>query len=123
MNKIRKWLIHKMGGIVREDEWCTFKSDYWKEQSVSTSLYIPRESYNEKTVPDIERELVNKLCQELLEKELLSFYDSHKADVYGDYWVTCQANMLTFKNGRQKYHMLPRLSDVFERRRQNECRK
>ena len=119
MTKLRKWLIERLGGVVKEGRWCTFQSDYWKDECVRTTIYVPNELYNDATTPDIERELVEKLSRELLRRDLLCFCDASVPDSNGDIWISCQANVLKFKK-RERFHMLSRLSDVRERRRRNE---
>lgn len=80
----------------------TFKSDYWNEKCVSVDIFVPAESYIDSNKDDIERELATLIGKELLERNLLSFYDSWKADAYGDIKVHCQANVLELKNREGK---------------------
>lgn len=119
MNNFRKWLIEKLGGTVQtvqKDEPVLFKSDYWIDKSVSSSLYIPKELYNDDTASDIERELITNLGKEMLNRGLVCFWDSATPDDPDSIRVFCQAKVLTFKN-RCDYHMASRLSEVLERRR------
>ena len=87
-----------------------FRSDYWNEKCVSVDIYVPFESYTDSNKEDIERELATLIGKELLNKNLLSFYDSWKPDDYGDIRVHCQANVLELKNREGK--MPARLKDL-----------
>lgn len=107
MTKFRKWLIHKLGGISK-DQWCMFHSDYWKDEFVSTSIYVEKEHYNDSTKADIERELAERLSKELLKRDLLMFSASSIPDIHGDIHVTCQTHALKLKE-RAPYHMPSRL--------------
>lgn len=87
-----------------------FRSDYWNEKCVGVDIFVPVESYTDANKDDIERELATLIGQELLNKNLLSFDDSWKADEYGDIRVHCQANVLELKDRDGK--MPARLKDV-----------
>lgn len=108
MNKFRKWLIHKLGGNVDERSWCSFISDYWDQENVSETLYVPKEYYTDAAKNDIERELAAKIGAELLRRDLLFFSANPIFADHGDVPVYCSINVLKLKN-RTPGHMPPHL--------------
>lgn len=94
----------------RKRKFVVFRSDYWNEKCVGVDIFVPAESYTDSNKEDIERELATLIGKELLNKNLLSFSDSWKADEYGDIRVHCQANVLELKS--REGTMPARLKDL-----------
>lgn len=82
----------------RVDRLCIFKSDIYDKEHVSTSIHVPVECYNGNSKENIEQELARRIGEELLNRELLYFHDSWKADTYGDVRVYCQISVLKHKD-------------------------
>ena len=108
MTEFQKWLICKLGGCIpQEHRGVIFKSDYYKDEHVGVTITVPYEHYTVKNNDNIEQELVRLLGNELLDRDLLYFYDSGRPDRYGDIQVGCQFHVL--KNRDRTGLMPPRL--------------
>ena len=112
MNEFRKWLIRKLGGRVPQKHYddcpdIIFRSKYYVDEYVNSEIFVPKEHYTDANKENIELELVMLLGEELLNRDLLYFYDSWKPDAHGDVRVGCQFHVL--KNRDRTGLMPPRL--------------
>ena len=81
-----------------KEDFCLFRSDWYKKEHVNTSIYVPYKKYDNSAIEDIERELVRLLGDELLNRGLLYFNTSVIPDKHGDIQVGCQMTVLEAKD-------------------------
>ena len=74
MNKLRRWIIHKLGGFAIYDiQYKEVVKDYWDKVHVSRSLYIAPSDYTMENAESIERELASQIGEELLRQNCILF--------------------------------------------------
>ena len=116
MNKLRIWLIHKLGGIVLGDiKYKVAVEDYWDKVHVSKYLYISSEDYAKENAESIEHELARLLAEEMLKKGCVFFYGPHKD--HGDLCIGAGCTALKLRE-RTSCHYPDHL--VFEEDKINE---
>lgn len=107
MNKLRRWLIYKLGGLTVDGiQYKEVVNEYWDKVHVSKSLYISPCDYMEKNAESIERELATQIGEELLRKGCVFFGGPYKDRDELRIGADCTALKL---HTRQSYHMPNRL--------------
>lgn len=102
MNKIRVWLIHKLGGIVLGDiKYREVVNDYWDKVYATASIYVSPENYTKKHAGPIEHELAHLLAEELLRKDCVFFHGPYKD--HGDLHIIAGCNVLKLHE-RESYN-------------------
>ena len=79
MNKLRKWIINKLGGFTIDD--VKFKEvveNYWDKESVNATLYVSPSKCTKEYAKSIELELARLLGVEFLKRGCIWFSGPYK---------------------------------------------
>lgn len=79
MSRLRRWLIHKLGGFTTDGIRIRGEiGGYWDKEFIDHTLYIHPDDYTKENAESIERELANQLAEKFLKKECLFFMGPYK---------------------------------------------
>lgn len=79
MNKLRRWIINKLGGFTIDN--VKFKEvvdGYWDKEFIRATLYISPSDYTKENAESIEQELTRLLSVELLKRGCVMFNGPYK---------------------------------------------
>lgn len=96
MNKIREWLIHKLGGYVL-DPYDGKPKDYWVNRHIEQSIYVSKEHCKPEYIDNLENELADRLVKRLIEGEYIGFRVYDEPGFSGHVLIYGGVNILDLK--------------------------